>query len=155
MAARSHENLYGQPASSFENYLHNLPFAIIESDDQDRILLWSGQAEQIFGWNAAETLGQPINQSIKLVAESDLDRFRAARQQIELPCSQVQVSNYTKTKHLIRCQWYNSLVYDPEKEKITILSLVADVTERKRPLNGQLNCKDVMRFCVIVMMTLW
>ena len=48
---------------------------MIEWDTELRIVRWSGQAESIFGWNAAETLGRTLH-GWRLVYEEDDGRGR-------------------------------------------------------------------------------
>ena len=40
--------------------------------------------------------------------------------------------NYRKDRRVIHCEWYNSTVADSAGKLVAVLSLVLDVTERKR-----------------------
>ncbi|HEX7558838.1 MAG TPA: PAS domain-containing protein, partial [Usitatibacter sp.] len=42
-------------------HFDNTPLAVIEWDTELRVVRWSGQAETIFGWNAAEILGRSLH----------------------------------------------------------------------------------------------
>ncbi|MDX1976061.1 MAG: PAS domain S-box protein [Pseudanabaenaceae cyanobacterium bins.68] len=134
MVISSEEVFPDRPTPSLEAYICNSPLAVIEWDADGRILRWTGQAENIFGWSAAEAVNQKINQSLKLVVEADFGRLQLVARQIGEPRSLVQVRNYTKANQLIHCQWYNSLVYDQATAKVTVLSLVLDVTARERSI---------------------
>jgi PAS domain S-box-containing protein len=51
-------------------HFDNTPLAVIECDPELRIVRWSGQAETIFGWSAAEALGR-TESTWRLVYEED------------------------------------------------------------------------------------
>src|ERR1043165_3123737 len=51
-------------------HFDNTPLAVIEWDTALRIVRWSGQAETIFGWTAAEVLGRTLA-GWRLVYEED------------------------------------------------------------------------------------
>jgi PAS domain S-box-containing protein len=57
--------------------------AFVAMDDAGRITGWSGQAEEVFGWTAAETLGQSLSETIipsayRAQHEEGLARFLAS-----------------------------------------------------------------------------
>ncbi len=40
--------------------------------------------------------------------------------------------NYRKDGSVITCEWYNSALFDSDRTLVSVLSLILDVTERKR-----------------------
>lgn len=60
-----------QPAIPAEAMLAQLPDAVVYSDRDGKILLWNAAAEKLFGFPAAETLGQSLDIIIP-------ERFRRA-----------------------------------------------------------------------------
>ncbi len=60
-----------QPAIPAEAMLAQLPDAVVYSDPDGTILLWNAAAEKLFGFSAAETLGQNLDIMIP-------ERFRRA-----------------------------------------------------------------------------
>lgn len=117
-----------------EAHLSNSPLAIIEFDQLNRVIAWSGRAEKLFGWSADEVIGRAIPLS-KWVHEEDLERAQQISADMlskRLPrCTQTN-RNYRKDGSVVYCEWYNSAIYDEYGRLASILSFVLDVTERKR-----------------------
>jgi PAS domain S-box-containing protein len=121
-----------QTASRLEFHVANSPMAIIEWDSEFRVVRWSSQAEQIFGWKATEIIGKnwhewPIVYSedfeqVKLVTNKLLDRSE--------PRNSCQNRNYTKDGSIIYCEWYNSILTDADGKIVSILSFARDVSDR-------------------------
>ena len=57
------------------SHINNTPLAVLEWDRDFRLVRWSPQAENIFGWRAEEVLGMPITGS-QLTHEADRDAGR-------------------------------------------------------------------------------
>jgi PAS domain S-box-containing protein len=115
-------------------HVDHSPLAVIEWGPDMRLNRWSGEAERMFGWTAAEVLGkrmedfnwiyqedqeQVADVSRSLASGSEPRRFSANR-------------NYRKDGSVVYCEWYNSSLVDESGALRSILSLVLDVTERKR-----------------------
>ena len=56
-------------------HLENTPLAVVEWDADFVVTRWAGDAESMFGWSAAETVGKPIA-DLGLVVEEDVLRGR-------------------------------------------------------------------------------
>jgi PAS domain S-box-containing protein len=101
------------------------PLAIVVIDENRRVLLWSPAAERLFGWTAAEAVGQvhPI------VPEEDVPKMRAAR-----PDRQFAVERRRQRKDgtPIDVNLWSSPLQDASGRIIGTLGILADVTERKQ-----------------------
>ena len=123
-----------QAARRLEFHVENSPMAVVEWDSKGRVLRWSPQAEQIFGWKTAEIMGKywhewPIVYSedfeqVELVVNKLLDGSEAR--------NICRNRNYTKDGSVIYCEWYNSALIDAEGTVISILSFGRDITEHYR-----------------------
>ena len=65
------------------SHINNTPLAVLEWDRDFRLVRWSPQAENIFGWRAEEVLGMPITGS-QLTHEADRDQVVDADQQADV-----------------------------------------------------------------------
>ncbi len=126
-----------------DQHVDNTPLGVIEWEQvagmggPPRVQRWSGQAETIFGWTESEALHRSASE-LGLIHEGDADRAadsardltqsRRSRNSIKLRC-------YTKQRQVRHCQWYNSALHAKDVGRITILSLVEDITERVNALD--------------------
>ncbi|HXZ50218.1 MAG TPA: PAS domain-containing protein [Usitatibacter sp.] len=113
-------------------HFDNTPLAVIEWDTELRIVRWSGQAESIFGWDAVEALGRPL-EGWRLVYEDDRDAVAkligdlvdgAGRHATLLN------RNYRKDGSVIWVEWHYSALRDEAGHLVSILSLAQDVSSR-------------------------
>ncbi|HEY6118997.1 MAG TPA: PAS domain S-box protein [Pyrinomonadaceae bacterium] len=115
-------------------HVENTPLAVIEWDKDYRVSSWLPSAERLFGWKAEEVLGKTID-DWKFVFPDDLEAVHEVgyrqRQGLE-PHAVSRNRNYTKQGTVLHSEWYNSVLHDESGELISVLSLVLDVTERKR-----------------------
>lgn len=150
------EQALQQALQHIDTHFDECPLAILQWNRDFRILRWSKQAEQIFGWTAEEvkTLSwqgcnselsseavfsttedvSPSPISWQFVYEEDLDRVNAELTPLMngLASSQaVQNRNYTKDGRVIICQWYSSAVFDEAGNLVSVLSFAQDITDRK------------------------
>ena len=117
-----------------ESLLENSPLAVIEWASADyRIVRWSNEATRLFGWTAEEAVGKRIDEldwiypeDRPLVEQVMADMLSGRRQR-----NVNRNRNVRKDGSVIHCEWYNSTLRD-ESGAFTVLSLVLDVTERKR-----------------------
>jgi diguanylate cyclase (GGDEF)-like protein/PAS domain S-box-containing protein len=113
-------------------HFDNTPLAVIEWDTEMRIVRWSGQAEKIFGWSAAETLGRTL-QGWRHIYEEDCESavsmIRALFEGRERHAT-LLYRNYRKDGSVIWVEWHNSALRDENGRVISILSLAQDVSSR-------------------------
>ncbi|MBL8150061.1 MAG: PAS domain S-box protein, partial [Blastocatellia bacterium] len=114
-------------------HVENSPMAIVEWDSSFRVTRWGGQAEQIFGWKDKEVLGKkPLEW--KFVYEEDLavsnviEKFQSGKEVRNI----TTLRSYKKDGSVVYCEWYNSILFDKSRKPLSLLSLVQDITDRKR-----------------------
>jgi PAS domain S-box-containing protein len=115
-------------------HVENTPLAVIEWDKDFKVSRWSPSAERLFGWTAQEVLGKRVN-DWKFVYEEDVEvvyevgyRQRQGKERHGISHNR----NYRKDGSVLDCDWHNSVLYDDSDELVSVLSLVLDVTARKR-----------------------
>ncbi|MGH9580747.1 MAG: PAS domain-containing sensor histidine kinase, partial [Terriglobales bacterium] len=67
-----------ETSQTLEAVLRASPLAVIALDPGDRVQIWNPAAERIFGWKAAEVLGQPA----PIVPAAERRRFDELRRQV-------------------------------------------------------------------------
>src|SRR5215211_6257014 len=111
-------------------HVENTPLAVIEWDQEFRVLRWSPAAQRLFGWKAEEVLGKRFN-DWQFVVPEDIDAVNQVGERQNQGHEQHGISrnrNYTKLGNILYCEWYNSALYSPSGKLISVLSLVLDVT---------------------------
>ncbi|MGL5193578.1 MAG: PAS domain S-box protein [Chroococcales cyanobacterium] len=119
-------------------HVENTPLAVIEWNREWRILNWSPQAENIFGWQAEEVFGKS-DLDCALIYEADLESVTQRRNLLisgQQPRTVCCNRNYTKDGRVIDCEWYYSALFAPTGELISVLSLVLDVSDRTEALSA-------------------
>ncbi|HXF80023.1 MAG TPA: PAS domain-containing protein, partial [Usitatibacter sp.] len=113
-------------------HFDNTPLAVIEWDTELRIVRWSGQAEAIFGWNAAEALGRTLLGWRHVYEEDAPSVTRMIRDLVEgrERHATLRHRNYRKDGSVIWVEWHNSALRDDSGRVISILSLAQDVSSR-------------------------
>jgi diguanylate cyclase (GGDEF)-like protein/PAS domain S-box-containing protein len=113
-------------------HFDNTPLAVIELDTDLRIVRWSGQAEAIFGWTAAETLGRALHGLRHTYEEDEPAASRMIRALVEGRERHATLlhRNYRKDGSVIWVEWHNSALRDESGRVISILSLAQDVSSR-------------------------
>ncbi|MEG3863479.1 PAS domain-containing protein [Microcoleus sp. herbarium12] len=108
----------------------NSPLAMVGWDENFRIVQWSKRAEEIFGWTSDDMLGKHFG-DLDLVGEDDREAGRAIELELASGNGNTSINrNYTKSGQVIWCRWFNSIIRSGET--FTVLSLVEDITDRKR-----------------------
>ena len=111
-------------------HLGALPAAVIETDAEGKIRLWSGGAERIFGWPAAEVLGTHLD-ALELVHEADIpfvdaviDRMRSGRERTLVHRNR----NRTRSGEIRHCEWTRIRLGGAPGRTPAMLCYVLDVT---------------------------
>jgi PAS domain S-box-containing protein len=115
-------------------HFENSPLAVVEWDNDFIVTQWSSEAERIFGWKKEETLGKRIdtlnmiyNEDIPIV-NNTMERLTGGKESMVVSSNR----NYTKAGNVIECTWYNSVLSDENGQMTSVMSLVLDITERRR-----------------------
>ncbi len=115
-------------------HVENTPMAVIEWDKDFVVTRWAGEAERVFGWSARETLGKPIF-DLHMVYEDDIPIVADTMAKLTDGVTRQAVStnrNWTKSGSVRHCTWYNSVLIGQDERMNSALSLVLDITDRKR-----------------------
>lgn len=103
--------------------------AIFIIDFTDRVSYWNAGAERIFGWSAADAIGQPLS----ALAPAVLAGIRAAQQQIITTgeaCGELHVTNRAGEALILEAR--QSLIRDERGQPKARLCITTDVSERKK-----------------------
>ncbi len=130
-SSQSDQVWFAEPTSLLETIIQSSHDAIIVKDLEGIIKTWNAAATRIFGYLAAEIIGQPILRLFpeRLRAEEDaiLLRLRAGQQ-----ISQFQTFRVRKDGQEILVSLNISPVRDAQGEVIGISEVVRDVTDQKQ-----------------------
>jgi PAS domain S-box-containing protein len=115
-------------------HVENTPLAVIEWDNEFRVLRWSPAAQRLFGWKAEEVLGKHFGEW-EFVVPEDIEVVNQVGERQNQGKEQHGISrnrNYTKLGNILHCEWYNSALYNENGKLVSVLSLVLDVTVATR-----------------------
>lgn len=115
-------------------HIENSPLGFIEWDNKFKVKSWSKRAEEIFGWNEEEILRMEASGKSHLYPADEPWIAGIAEELItgNLERTQVVNSNATKSGDMIWCEWHISAQIDEQGKITTLMSLVSDITERKK-----------------------
>jgi len=113
-------------------HIENTPLGFIEWDTQLNVMSFSKRAEEIFGWSKDDLAHNGTTAYAKLFEEVLPWVTKLAEQLLsgEASGNKTQHRNVTKDGRIINCEWFNSIVKDKEGKIVTIVSLVADLTDK-------------------------
>lgn len=115
-------------------HMEKSPLGFIEWDSRLQAKFWSGQAEKILG-NSIRDFHLYSDENLFVMYEEDIPLANKIAEQLisgEIESNNVQLRNYSKDRKVIWCEWYNSILRDKNGKVVSILSLVQDITERKK-----------------------
>ena len=118
-------------------HFENSPLAVVEWNALFNVTQWSKEAEHIFGWKAIETMGKPIG-DLNMIYVEDIPIVNRTIERLSSGKEDVVVSsnrNYTKSGQVIETIWYNTILNDETGKMTSVMSLVEDITERKKTEN--------------------
>jgi PAS domain S-box-containing protein len=134
MERKATESALRESEQKLKHHFENSPLAVVEWDTNYFITSWSKEAEHIFGWKAEEVVGKRID-SLNIIYEDDIPIVNNTMERLSGGREETVVStnrNYTKSGDIIECIWYNSVLLDDKGRMASTMSLVADITERKK-----------------------
>jgi PAS domain S-box-containing protein len=115
-------------------HVENSPLAIVEWDANFVVTRWAGAAQEMFGWEAAETVGKPMA-DLNMIYRPDIPIVEATIVKLTDGINRKVISsnrNITKDGRIIWCTWYNSVLHDTEGKMVSVMSEVEDITERMK-----------------------
>ena len=113
-------------------HFSNIPLAVVEWDSETIIRRWTGLAESMFGWTAAEVLGRSVYE-IGFVHPDDAGLVRGAIAELlgqTVSGNVCRNRNLHKSGRVVHCLWHNSTHRDAEGRVGSVLSLAQDLTEQ-------------------------
>jgi PAS domain S-box-containing protein len=115
-------------------HFENSPLGVVEWDASYIVTQWSSEAEHIFGWKKGEAVGKRID-TLNMIYEEDIPIISRTMERLSSGKERMVVSsnrNYTRTGAVIECVWHNSVLLDENGKMASVMSLVQDITERKK-----------------------
>ena len=107
-------------------------FGVIEWNVEWQVNEWNPAAETIFGYSREEALGRSARELIlpkEILGEVDV----VWNNLLKLTGGKYNTNeNITKDGRKILCEWFNTPLVDNDGNLIGVMSLVQDITERKR-----------------------
>ncbi|MGR3303327.1 MAG: PAS domain S-box protein [Candidatus Scalindua sp.] len=112
--------------------IEQMPIGYILWNSELRVIEWNHAAEQIFRYSKNEVLGEFATDLIVPEGDSQQISKILVLLKTEFGSYTENNNNIRKDGKLISCQWYNTLLKGKSGEVIGILSMVEDITQRKK-----------------------
>lgn len=113
--------------------LHSMPEAVIFCDLDGIVRVWNGGAEKIFGWSAAEAIGQSLDMIIpERMRKAHWDGFQQAieRGGVKPGRTSMITRSLHKTEEFIYIDMSFEMVRDEAGGMLGSLAVVRDATKR-------------------------
>jgi two-component system cell cycle sensor histidine kinase/response regulator CckA len=112
--------------------INRMPIGCIVWDREFRVLSWNPAAERIFGFTAEEAFGKhPYNFIVPKAAQPPLDTIWQRLLDGDTTAHSLNENN-TKDGRIIICEWSNTPLKENSGTVTGVLSMVQDITDRKR-----------------------
>jgi|GEM_PF-777649 len=112
--------------------INRMPIGCIIWDPEFRTVTWNPAAENIFGFTASEAIGKhPYDIIVPRDAQPHIDAIWHRLLEGNITAHS-ENENITKDGRIITCYWTNTPLKEPDGSVIGVLSMVQDITERKR-----------------------
>ena len=112
--------------------INRMPIGCIVWDREFRVLSWNPAAERIFGFTAEEAVGKhPYNFIVPKAAQPPIDNIWRRLLDGDTTAHSLNENN-TKDGRIIICDWSNTPLQEGNGAVIGVLSMVQDITDRKR-----------------------
>ncbi|RPI33189.1 MAG: PAS domain S-box protein [Chloroflexota bacterium] len=112
--------------------VENVSEAIISTDTELKIRSWNKAAEQIYGWQAGEVIGQPGAVILQTRFPDELNREELAHQLFEFGQWEGELVQKSKDGRWITVHASSIALKDSHGEVIGAVSISHDISERKR-----------------------
>jgi PAS domain S-box-containing protein len=118
-----------QTQQQLQALLQAIPLAVIQLDLEGLVRYWNPPAEEMFGWTAAEAMGEPLPY---ITAENEAE-FIALRDQVLTGESfaEIEAVRQTKTGEPIHINISAAPVRNSRSEIVGIMAILKDITARK------------------------
>jgi nitrogen fixation negative regulator NifL len=112
-----------------------------------RVQSWNPAAERMFGYSAAEAIGQPIIELIVPPKPEVLDQVHHLADDLTQKglLSQAEHENKRKDGSLILCRWFNTPLLNAAGQKFGAASMALDVTEIQRATQALIRSEQRFR----------
>lgn len=113
--------------------MNNSPLGVIQWDHEFKVKNWSPQAEKLFGWTEAESVGKHADE-LNFIHPDERENVEEVFNGLisgSRPRSIYINRNLTKESTVLHCEWYNSALFDEQGKLVSVLSIVNDITVRK------------------------
>ncbi|MCU0574950.1 MAG: PAS domain S-box protein [Syntrophobacteraceae bacterium] len=125
------EDALRQSEERLRFHRERMPIGCIVHDEELRFLELNPAAEHIFGYSAEELIGQPVRVIVPPEARPHVDGILRRLAAGDMTAHSVN-ENLTRDGRIILCDWMNTPLKDSDGKLLGLLSMVQDVTERKR-----------------------
>ncbi len=112
--------------------IERMPVALIVWDTEFRVQSWNPAAEEMFGFTAEEALGKhPYDLIVPRETQPYVDDIWRRLLEGDMTAHSIN-ENITKDGRTITCEWTNTPLKKSSGVVVGVLSMVQDVTERRR-----------------------
>jgi two-component system, cell cycle sensor histidine kinase and response regulator CckA len=127
---REAERALRQTTQKLQTIFNASPLAIYVLDLEGKVLMWNPASERIFGWSEAEVLGKPL----PIIFTDKLEEFQGLLRRAKdgEALQGMELTRQKKDGSPIEVSLYATPLYDDQGQVVSIMSLVADITERHR-----------------------
>ncbi len=116
--------------------VQRMPLGHIMWSPDFKVLSWNPAAEKIFGFTEQEMIGQhPYGKIVPQEAQAEVNSIWQRLLEGDITTHSTN-TNLTKNKSIVICEWANTPLRNAEGNVTTVLSMVNDITERKRAENN-------------------
>jgi PAS domain S-box-containing protein len=121
-----------QTTSQLQTLIEEAPFAIIELDEQAKVISWNTAASRIFGWTEQEVMGRELPYIPQ--GDQDEERSRHLWQSIMggLPVRNVELRRRRKDGAVVEVSFWGVPRRNSEGRVTGALAFCIDITEQKR-----------------------
>jgi len=111
-------------------HIQQTPLGVIEWNTESLVVSWNPAAERIFGYTAAEAVGQHFSLIVPQAVKAQVDQVWSNLLK-RTGGERSTNANVTKDGRVILCEWYNTPLTAPNGNVVGAASLVEDITARK------------------------